>query len=155
MLKEFCPEIITTLAQGAEEIKVSYAKCLLVSFFLERNQFSGSGPKRGYTLQRLVATSTKKYSSTYQPQIFFSAQLRWRRWQDLVNVSSCGFPLQCTSYGWCPSTGQDGGAGRQCGVFRIRLFKLEETLTYLGQPPPFSRPRDGPESHSKLWRSQT
>ena len=36
-----------------------------------------------------------------------------------------------------------GGSGRQWGVFRIRLFKLEETLTYLGQPPPFSRPRDG------------
>lgn len=29
------------------------------------------------------------------------------------------------------------------GVFRIRLFKQEETLTYSGQHPPFLRPRNG------------
>lgn len=39
------------------------------------------------------------------------------------------------------------GTGRQWGVFRIRLFRLEETLAYLGQPSLFSA---CPESRQQI-----
>lgn len=49
------------------------------------------------------------------------------------------FPLPFTNCGWWPSTVGGGGVGSRqvVGLFRIQLFKLEETLTYPGQPPPF------------------
>ena len=62
---------------GADEVEFPSAECSLVSFFLKRNLFPGSGPNRGCTLQSLVATSTKSIHLPTSPNslLFHSVKM--------------------------------------------------------------------------------
>lgn len=116
LLKAFCPELIASWLE-ADEVGFPYAECSLVSCFQEVGLI-GVAPFKAWWLLAPKA-------STYPPvsTLSFSTELRWRR-QDLVKCVQA-FPLRFRGCGWWPST--DWMSRKAMGVFRIRLFKQEDS----------------------------